>query len=111
MSDAARILTRTPDEFLAQSRADMDAAKREVAKLKAGGATLASYDAAMRLLGDAAARASVARNAHPVEALRNAAETCEQELDALMTELSLDRGIYDALAAIDLNREDAATRH
>ena len=31
--------------------------------------------------------------------MRDAADQCEQEVDALATELSLDRGVYDALAA------------
>jgi thimet oligopeptidase len=93
----------------------MDRAKKRVDELKAGArtldGTLTAYDDAMRLLGDSAARASVCRNAHPDEKMRDAAETCEQELDALMTELSLDRGIYDALGAIDLSGADAATKH
>jgi thimet oligopeptidase len=115
MSDAARTLTRSSDEFLAATRADMQRARTRVDELRAAprtiAATLAAYDDAMCLLSDAAARASVCRNAHPDEKLRSAAETCEQELDALMTELSLDRGIYDALAALDLQGADAATRH
>jgi thimet oligopeptidase len=114
--DAARILTRSPDEFLASTRDAMAAARKRVGELKAPSprtlaVTLPAYDDAMRLLGDAAARASVCRNAHPDEKMRDAAETCEQELDALMTELSLDRGIYDALAAIDLTGADGATKH
>jgi thimet oligopeptidase len=43
--------------------------------------------------------------------MRDAAEVCEQEVDALSTELSLDRGLHDALAALDVSGEDAATRH
>jgi thimet oligopeptidase len=115
MSDAARILTRTPDEFLAFSRADMAATRSHVDTLKGGPPslerTLPAYDSAMRLLGDAAARASVCRNAHPHDKMRDAAETCEQELEALLTELSLDRGIYDALAAMDVSKADGATQH
>ncbi len=111
------LLTGTPDAFLAASRADMERARVEVAGLKAMAAprdtalALAAYDGAMSALGDAAARASVCRNAHPDEKMRSTAEICEQELDALSTELSLDRGVYDALAALDLAREDGATRH
>jgi thimet oligopeptidase len=94
----------------------MKRAQARVADVKVPGErtlerTLAAYDDAMRLLGDAAARASVCRNAHPEEKMRDAAETCEQELDAFMTELSLDRGIYDALAAIDLGKADGPTKH
>jgi thimet oligopeptidase len=43
--------------------------------------------------------------------MRDAADQCEQEVDALATELSLDRGVYDTLAAIDLDGADAATHY
>jgi thimet oligopeptidase len=43
--------------------------------------------------------------------MRDAADTCEQEVDALATELSLDRSVYDALAAIDVDGADAATKY
>lgn len=74
-------------------------------------AALQAYDEAMGALGDAAARASVCRNSHPDEKMRDAADQCEQEVDALATELSLDRGIYDALAAVDLGDQEPATRY
>ncbi|HEX9104784.1 MAG TPA: M3 family metallopeptidase, partial [Polyangia bacterium] len=74
-------------------------------------AALQAYDEAMGALGDAAARASVCRNAHPDPKMRDAADQCEQEVDALATELSLDRGVYDALAAIDIDGADAATKY
>src|SRR5690242_8914236 len=112
--NGAQTLTTTPDEFLAACRADMARARVEVARLKdlpAPRETLAAlgaYDAAMSALGDAAARASVCRNAHPDEKMRDAAETCEQEIDGLATELSLDRGVYDALAALSLDGVDGA---
>src|SRR5271155_1664918 len=108
----SKLLTATPDLFLKASRDDMARARDEAERLKAmpaprvTSAALAAYDGAIAAIGDAAARASVCRNAHPDEKMRNAAETCEQELDALSTELSLDRGIYDALAALDLSQQD-----
>ena len=74
------LLTGTPDAFLAASRADMERARVEVAGLKAMAAprdtalALAAYDGAMSALGDAAARASVCRNAHPDEKMRSTAE-------------------------------------
>jgi thimet oligopeptidase len=112
MMNAARTLTGTPEDFLAHSRADVARARLEIDRLKEGGVdALAVYDAAIGLLGDAAARASVCRNAHPDARMRDAAETCEQEIDTVMTELSLDRGVYDALAALPLDGRDAATRH
>jgi thimet oligopeptidase len=115
--EGATILTDTPDAFLAASRAEMDRARKAIASLRQMTAprdpviALEAYDDAIAALGDAAARASVCRNAHPDPAMRDAAETCERELDALMTEISLDRNVYDALASIDLDEVDGPTRH
>ena len=115
--DAARVLTTTPEALLDACRADMARAKERVAELHALAAghdplgALQAYDDAMAALGDAAARASVCRNAHPAQPMRDAADQCEQEVDALATELSLDRRIYDALALIDPANSDGATRY
>ncbi len=113
--DAARILTASPEEFLAACRAGMLRARELVAALKAMAlprdrGALDLFDGAFAELGDASARASLARNVHPSEPMRSVAETCEQEVDALSTELSLDRGLYDALVGIDLGGADPATR-
>jgi thimet oligopeptidase len=113
----AQAITGSLDAFVARSRADLERARDAVARLKSAPAAapvlqrLADYDDAMAALSDASARASVARNAHPDEAMRKAAETCEQEIDALATRFSLDRDIYQSLHTLDVSTEDAATRH
>ena len=71
---------------------------------------LGLFDDAFAELGNAAAQASLLRNVHPSAEVRDAAERDEQEIDAFQTGLSLDRGLYDALARIDLALADAATR-
>jgi thimet oligopeptidase len=117
--DAARVLVSSPETLLETCRADMARARERIADLHrvAAGkaadtfAALTAYDDAMAALGDAAARASVCRNAHPEQAMRDAADQCEQEVDALATELSLDRKIYDALAALAIDGADAATKY
>jgi thimet oligopeptidase len=113
---ASRELCGTPADFARGCRRDMDAARAEAARARAAGgreaaATLRAFDAAFAALGEAASRASLARNVHPDPALRDAAEACEREVDALSTELSLDRGLYEALAALDVSGEEAATRY
>lgn len=113
---AAQRITDTPERFVTSTEEAMARAREAVARLKAGASgqptreRLTGYDDGMAELADAAARASVVRNAHPDAAMREAAERMEQALDALSTELSLDRGIYDALAALQLQDEDAVTR-
>jgi thimet oligopeptidase len=114
--DASRQLCGTPDDLVTGCRADMDRARAEASRAKASGAadplaTLRAFDAAFAALGEAASRASLARNVHPDATLRDVAEGCEQEVDALSTELSLDRGLYDALVALDVSGEDADTRY
>ena len=50
------------------------------------------------------ARAGLAKEVHPDEKFREAGETCEQQLEAYNVELSLDRGLYDALSKVDAAR-------
>jgi thimet oligopeptidase len=110
------LLTGSPDDLAAANRHDLEVARSEVARLKGMAAphcvadALGAYDRAVRALADASARASVARNAHPSAAMRDAAELCEQEVEALSTEISLDRGIYEPLRDLDASQEDGATR-
>ena len=114
---AARILTGPLESFAAACTADMEKARASIATLKGlkaateGPAVLAAYDEATGALGAAANRSSLAREVHPDAAFRDAARECEQRIDALNVEISQDRGVYDALAAVDLSRTDGPTRH
>lgn len=113
----SRQLVATPDAFLTACRSDIETARAGVDRLKtgtprlAGLAALEEYDSAVALLGNAAARSSLAWNVHPDEALRKAASQCESDVDRAVTELSLDRAVYDALAGLDVAAADAPTRH
>ncbi len=114
--DAARLITCPPDEFRRASEEALAAARSGIERLKALPAprkareALEIFDEATAALSDASARASVARHSHPDEAMRQAAETSEQEVEKLSTEISLDRSVYDVLASLDVSQEDAATR-
>jgi thimet oligopeptidase len=113
---AAELLVGKPEAFEQANQKALQQAEALVAKLKSSPAprttavTLAAFDEAMAALSDASSRASVARNAHPASAMRDVAERCEQQVDALATRLSLDRGIYDALRELSVEGEDAPTR-
>ncbi|HYD42444.1 MAG TPA: M3 family metallopeptidase [Anaeromyxobacter sp.] len=117
--DAARSLTSTPETFtqgcrddMAQARALADRARTLGPQARSSGlALLEAFDDAFAALGGASARASLARNVHPDPKLRDAAELAEQEVDALSTELSLDRGLYEALLGVDAAGQDPATRY
>ncbi len=114
--DASRELCGTPDDFAAGCRRDMQRARAEAERAKTtrardANATLRAFDGAFGSLAEAASRASLARNVHPDPGMRTIAEACEQEVEALSTELSLDRGLYDALSSLDVSGKDSATRH
>ncbi len=73
--------------------------------------TLRPYDDAQLELDAVASQADLIANVHPDSALRAAAEEAGQKAEALSTEYSLNRGLYDALAAIDLTSADAETHY
>lgn len=113
---ASRLLVVTPQAFKDTCLADIGKAKEGAARFR-GSATgdsltvLDEYDSAVALLADAAARASLARSVHPDEAMRTAASSCETEVEKALTELTLDRGIYDRMSALDLAAADDGTRY
>ena len=72
---------------------------------------LDEYDSAVALLADASARASLARSVHPDQAMRTSASACESDVDRANTDLTLDRGVYERMAGLDLRGMDAPTRH
>ncbi len=114
--DASKLVTATPTEYRRTADEALHGARERIAALKAMAAprdpvrALEAYDEATAAVSDTAARASVVRNAHPEAAMRQHAEECEQQAEKLATEISLDRGVYDALSAIDLSAQDASTR-
>jgi thimet oligopeptidase len=112
LPQAATLLSKTPAEFDTACTQALDAAKAELQALKGGGdqaQVLRHYDEATTALSNASARAGLAREVHPLEAFRQAAEACEQRLEAFNVELAQDRGVYDALSRVDLTKVDAAT--
>jgi thimet oligopeptidase len=73
--------------------------------------TLVPYDLLMRELDRAGSQAGLIRSVHPDSALRQAGERSEGRVSALATEISLDRRVFDAVAAVDLAGADSVTRH
>ena len=62
-------------------------------------------------LNNIANASQVLASVHPDEAVRNAADACEQLLSGLSTDISLSRPIYDATSQVDLADVDDETRH
>lgn len=115
--DAAAALAGGPDHLAAGCRADLARAEAAAAALRAMPAprdpavALRAFDEAFSALAEAGSRASLARNVHPDAAVRDVAEACEQEVAATATRLTLDRGLYDALAGLDAAGLDPVARH
>jgi thimet oligopeptidase len=113
----ADILSGTVQAYTAACDADLERARTQITALKTldarkdAKAVLAAYDEATGALTAATNRSSLAREVHPDAAFRDAARECEQRVDSANVALSQDRGVYDALVAVDLSQADAATRY
>mgnify|MGYP001565004995 FL=1 len=72
--------------------------------------TLKTYDEILTLLDAVASQSSLLENVHPDSAMRSTCEKLTQKASAFLTELSLNRKIYDALQSIDLSKSDNQTK-
>jgi thimet oligopeptidase len=113
---ASKLLVVSPQMFADICAADIARAREAAARFKSGVtadpiAALDEYDSAIALLADASARAGLARNVHPDEAMRDAGSACEADVDKANTELQLDRGIYDRMNALDVKSAVPATKY
>jgi thimet oligopeptidase len=72
--------------------------------------TLRPYDDILVELDSAGSQAALIEEVHPDKAMRETAQKVTQRVSAFGTELSLNRAVYDALAALDISRADAETR-
>lgn len=111
---AASLLSTSATGFEAMCAATLADARQSIATLKALGPghdreALQRYDDATTSLANAGARAGLAREVHPDEKFRAAAEQCEQQLEAYNVTLAQDRGVYDALSQVDGAKLDAVT--
>jgi thimet oligopeptidase len=73
--------------------------------------TLTKYDEALRQSNAALYFSSLMEAVHPEAAFRDRATAMTRKVSALQTALSLNRGVYDALAAMPLEHADAATQY
>jgi len=111
---ASSSLAGTAESFLASCRSDLDNGKKRIADIKASPAprdamtTLQAFDTAVLVIGDAENRAGLAEQVHPSKPFRDAAQTCEQEVNHVLTDISLDKEMYKVLASLDGARLDSS---
>ena len=93
------------------------AAQQSVAKLVAVKGqrtienTLVPFDEAIRQINSTAYLAGLLQQVHPDATFRDHATAMVTRASAAQTALSLNRDVYNALAALDLSRADNATRY
>jgi len=96
--------------------AELETARALVAAIKEARPTQASrlltdWNEVEIALHNAMSAASLLSQVHPLEALRSQAEAAEQEGNQLVTDLGLDRDLYEIFAAADATGlDEAATR-
>jgi thimet oligopeptidase len=73
--------------------------------------TLRPYDDVLLELDAVGSQAGLMQSVHPAEALRQTAEKISQKAGTFATELSLNRGVYDALTALDVSKAGAETQY
>jgi len=106
----AQALGQAAESAISQARAGIDAIK---AGSVAGLALLDAFDEAMAALANAANPIDLVAVTSPDPASRDAADEAKQAIARVQTDISLDRALYDALAALARSQGemDAATRH
>ncbi|MGH3509941.1 MAG: M3 family metallopeptidase [Nocardioidaceae bacterium] len=85
------------DEQLAAARATVAALKETP---RSAAQTMALWNDVNLALTNAFAASSLLANVHPDEAVRNRAETAEQDAHKLLTEIGLDRALFNVLTAV-----------
>lgn len=73
--------------------------------------TLQPFNDLSNLVSQAGLQGQLLFNVHTAAAVRDAANKAYLAADSLSTEISLNRGLYDAFAALDVSRADAETRY
>jgi thimet oligopeptidase len=73
--------------------------------------TLVPYDDAIRQIDAASNFSALMQQVHPDASFRDHATAMTTKASEAMTSLSLNRGVYRALASLDASKANAATRH
>ncbi|NUT36457.1 MAG: Zn-dependent oligopeptidase [Hamadaea sp.] len=116
-SAAATLVSSDPDTLAAAAQEAVVTARAllpDFLRYAEGGdtdAALEAYDEATAGLSRIRNQAKLIQMAHPQDDLRAAARTVQQDLDKVLTEISIDPDIFRALESLPLDGADEATRH
>jgi thimet oligopeptidase len=103
-ADAAR------KQFAEDCRSGLRRAEQLRPAVVAGTDVLDRYNELLVAASRSNAMAGLMSEVHPDEAIRDAAREIEQEVSRFYSDLALDRGVYDALCAVDVTGADADTK-
>jgi thimet oligopeptidase len=109
ITDAASF-ERAMDGRLAHAKATLD----KLLALKGARTidnTLRPYDDVLLELDAVSSQAQLVQSVHPVEAMRQTGEKVGQKVGAFAADLSLNRGVYDALTSLDTGKADTETQY
>lgn len=112
----AKDMNPTAKEFAMSAEQSLQAAKDNLDRILAAQGdrtinnTLEPYNELMRLTGNVAEQSSLFYNVHPDPSVRDAAEKAEQDVSSFLTDVSLNRDVYDALRQVSLDGADQTTR-
>jgi thimet oligopeptidase len=112
--NASSYLAGTAAAFLTSCRSNLEDTKKRIAAIKTSPlprdatAALQAFDTAVLVAADAQARAGLAEQVHPAKPFRDAAQVCEQESVSVLTDITLDKEMYNALASLDGSKLDPA---
>lgn len=101
--------TATCDDFYGRATALRTMLEAETGPATIG-QTLRRYDALNSVVYAGGSEAYLVSQVHPDKEVRTAAEACVERMDALGTQISLSRPIYERLQAIDASVADERTR-
>ena len=97
------------DVALAEAASIREALKAPV-KERTINNTLLSFNEMTKALDKASSWSSLMFYVHPDATVRDAAQSCRQRASKFSTEVTMDRGLYDAAAAVDVAEADALTQ-
>lgn len=104
------------DAFKARCRVGLDSARALLPEIIAATGkrtvdnTLGPYNKLAIGIDATYSMSGLMQAVHPAEQIRDAARECEQEVSTFVTELGLNRPLYDAIKAVNLGGADANTK-
>jgi thimet oligopeptidase len=100
--ESAERLTAECGEALAEAKRLRDAITGADAGARTEAGTLGPFNRMLQSMDMASGWAGLMFSVHPDASVRQAAQTCQEDLSRFQNDVNLDRGLYDAVAAVDL---------